>query len=175
SASSASFSARTSSCSKKASCSVQGRSASVCPRGGRSPPRSRARAAVCTPRPATTSSWTPRRSSESTASIHCRWTAGGSASPCGRPMRIRPAEMWPYDYHAEQYTPLLWWSEGVTDYYSDLTNIRSGLWTADQFLNNAAQDMQQVESAPEPWSEEDGSVATWIKEVFVNSSQLYYP
>ncbi len=83
--------------------------------------------------------------------------------------------MWPYDYHAEQYTPLLWWSEGVTDYYSDLTNIRSGLWTADQFLNNAAQDMQQVESAPEPWSEEDGSVATWIKEVFVNSSQLYYP
>jgi len=35
--------------------------------------------------------------------------------------RIRPAEMWPYDYHAEQYTPLLWWSEGVTDYYADLT------------------------------------------------------
>src|SRR2546422_3372797 len=41
--------------------------------------------------------------------------------------------------------------------------------------NNAASDMQQVESAPEPWSEEDGSVATWINEVFVNSSQLYYP
>ncbi len=75
--------------------------------------------------------------------------------------RIRPAEMWPYDYHAEQYTPLLWWSEGVTDYYADLTNIRSGLWTAEQFLDNAAQDMQQVESAPEVWSEEDGSVATW--------------
>src|SRR5216110_2945486 len=89
--------------------------------------------------------------------------------------RIRPAEMWPYDYHAEQYTPLLWWSEGVTDYYADLTNIRSGLWTTQQFLDNAAQDMQQVESAPEPWSEEDGSVATWIHEVFVNSSQLYYP
>ncbi len=89
--------------------------------------------------------------------------------------RIRPAEMWPYDYHAEQYTPLLWWSEGVTDYYADLTNIRSGLWSTEQFLGNAAQDMQQVESAPEPWSEEDGSVATWIHEVFVNSSQLYYP
>ncbi len=88
--------------------------------------------------------------------------------------RIRPAEMWPYDYHAEQYTPLLWWSEGVTDYYADLTNIRSGLWTTQRFLENAAQDMQQVESAPEPWSEEDGSVATWIHEVFVNSSQLYY-
>ena len=89
--------------------------------------------------------------------------------------RIRPAEMWPYDYHAEQYTPLLWWSEGVTDYYADLTNLRSGLWTTQQFLGNATQDMQQVESVPEPWSEEDGSAATWINEVFVNSSQLYYP
>src|SRR5438105_1250700 len=89
--------------------------------------------------------------------------------------RIRPAEMWPYDYHAEQFTPLLWWSEGVTDYYADLTNVRSGLWTPEQFLNNAVKDMQEVESAPEPWSEEDGSAATWINEVFVNSSQLYYP
>ncbi len=89
--------------------------------------------------------------------------------------RIRPAEMWPYDYHAEQYTPLLWWSEGVTDYYADLTNLRSGLWTPEQFLTNAGEDMRRVESAPEPWSEEDGSVATWISEVFVNSSQLYYP
>jgi len=89
--------------------------------------------------------------------------------------RIRPAEMWPYDYHAEQYTPLLWWSEGVTDYYADLAVLRSGLWTPDQFLHNATNDIQQVESAPEPWSEEDGSIATWINELFVNSSQLYYP
>jgi predicted metalloprotease with PDZ domain len=83
--------------------------------------------------------------------------------------------MWPYDYHAEQYTPLLWWSEGVTDYYADLTNLRTGLWTPERFLGNVAQDAEQVESTPEPWSEEDGSVATWINEVFVNSSQLYYP
>jgi len=89
--------------------------------------------------------------------------------------RIRPVEMWPYDYHAEQYTPLLWWSEGVTDYYADLTNIRSGLWGTTQFLANASSDIGQVESAPEPWSAEDGSEATWINEVYVNSSQLYYP
>src|SRR2546422_442934 len=89
--------------------------------------------------------------------------------------RIRPAEMWPYDYHAEQYTPLLWWSEGVTDYYSDLTNIRSGLWADTTFLANVAVNIRQVQGAPEPWSEEDGSVATWINEVYVNSSQLYYP
>lgn len=89
--------------------------------------------------------------------------------------RIRPGEMWPYDYRAEQYTPLLWWSEGVTDYYADLTNLRSGLWSVDQFLQNATSNIDQVESAPEPWSPEDGSEATWIHEVYVNSSQLYYP
>src|SRR5437879_4203663 len=89
--------------------------------------------------------------------------------------RIRPAEMWPYDYHAEQYTPLLWWSEGVTDYYGDLTNLRAGLWTPEQFLDNATSNIREVESAPEPWSAEDGSEATWIHEVYVNSSQLYYP
>jgi len=89
--------------------------------------------------------------------------------------RIRPAEMWPYDYHGEQYTPLLWWSEGVTDYYADVTNLRSGLWTDAQFTTNMQHNVDEVESAPEPWSAEDGSVATWINEVFVNSSQLYYP
>jgi predicted metalloprotease with PDZ domain len=89
--------------------------------------------------------------------------------------RIRPAEMWPYDYHAEQYTPLLWWSEGVTDYYADLTNIRSGLWSTNEFLANAGSDIGQIESTPEPWSAEDGSEATWINEVYINSSQLYYP
>jgi len=89
--------------------------------------------------------------------------------------RLRPAEMWPYDYHAEQYTSLLWWSEGVTDYYADVTNLRAGLWTPTQFLDNAIANIQQVDDAPEPWSVEDGSEATWIHEVYVNSSQLYYP
>jgi predicted metalloprotease with PDZ domain len=89
--------------------------------------------------------------------------------------RLRPAEMWPYDYREEQYTPLLWWSEGVTDLYADLTNLRAGLWTEEQFLENVGENASTVASAPEPWSVEDGSVATWIHELFVNSSQLYYP
>jgi predicted metalloprotease with PDZ domain len=83
--------------------------------------------------------------------------------------------MWPYDYHQEQYTPLLWWSEGVTDYFADVTNLRAGLWTPEQFLQNVNSNIDQVESTPEPWSAEDGSEATWIHEVHVNSSQLYYP
>lgn len=89
--------------------------------------------------------------------------------------RIRPSEMWPYEYHAEQFTPLLWWSEGVTDYYGDLTNWRAGLWSDEEWIGSMQGNADQVESTPEPWSEEDGSVATWINEVYVNSSQLYYP
>ena len=89
--------------------------------------------------------------------------------------RIRPAEMWPYEYRDEQYTPLLWWSEGVTDYYADLTNWRAGIWTDSDFIDHVHQNIDQVNTAPEPWSEEDGSVATWINEVYVSSSQLYYP
>jgi predicted metalloprotease with PDZ domain len=89
--------------------------------------------------------------------------------------RLRPAELWPYDYRVEQYTPLLWWSEGVTDYYADLTNLRSGLWSVDQFIDNTRSNIDQVEQIPEPWSAEDGSEATWIHEVHINSSQLYYP
>src|SRR6266704_3876991 len=83
--------------------------------------------------------------------------------------------MWPCDYLAELYTPPERWSEGVTDYSADLTNLRSGLWTPSQFLDNAIANIQQVDEAPEPWSVEDGSEATWIHEVYVNSSQLYYP
>ena len=89
--------------------------------------------------------------------------------------RVRPAEMWPYDYRAEQYTPLLWWSEGVTDYFSDLAAVRSGVWSDAEWIANITSNIDQTETAPEPWSAEDGSAATWIDEVYVNSSGLYYP
>ena len=62
----------------------------------------------------------------------------------------------------------------MTDYYGDLTNLRAGLWTEGEFIGNLDANVQKVESAPEPWSVEDGSAATWTNEVFVNSSQLYY-
>jgi len=66
--------------------------------------------------------------------------------------RIRPAEMWPYDYHAEQNTPLLWWFEGVTNYYAHITSVRAGLWKPYDFLATVAREMEQVEWTPDPWS-----------------------
>ena len=89
--------------------------------------------------------------------------------------RARPEEMWPYDYAHAQYTPLLWWSEGVTDYYGDVTLARSRLWSVDQFVASMNADVTQVEGAAEIVSAEDASIDTWIKPVWVDESQYYYP
>lgn len=86
--------------------------------------------------------------------------------------RVRPAEMWPYDYAAEQFTPLLWVSEGITDYYGDLTLARTGLWTGEQLWASFAQAAQAVESEP-PTAVEDSSLETWIDPIDV-PSQFYY-
>jgi len=89
--------------------------------------------------------------------------------------RIRPAQMWPYDYSREQYTPLLWWSEGVTDYYGDVTMARGGLWTPERFIQSVNGNIAQVESAAEIVAAEDASIDTWIDPTYVNESQYYYP
>lgn len=41
--------------------------------------------------------------------------------------RIRPAALFPYDYHQEQYTGLHWFTEGITEYYSLLAMTRAGV------------------------------------------------
>jgi predicted metalloprotease with PDZ domain len=89
--------------------------------------------------------------------------------------RIRPAALWPYDYAREQFTPLLWWSEGVTDYYGDVTLARGGLWNVDQFVASMDANVQQVESAAEIVSVEDASIDTWIHPTWVDEAQYYYP
>ena len=89
--------------------------------------------------------------------------------------RARPAALWPYDYAHAQYTPLLWWSEGVTDYYADVTLVRSRQWSVDQFVAGMGADVTQVEDAAEIVSVEDASVDTWIKPVWVDEAQYYYP
>ncbi len=89
--------------------------------------------------------------------------------------RIRPVELWPYDYDREQYTPLLWWSEGVTDYYGDVTLVRSRLWTVDQFIASMTSNIDQVAQAAEIVSAEDASIDTWIHPVWVDEAQYYYP
>lgn len=87
--------------------------------------------------------------------------------------RMRPADMVPYRYDREQPTPLLWISEGITDYYADIAEVRGGLTTADEFYATTTGKIEEVSSEP-PTSLEDASLTTWVKPVD-GSQDIYYP
>ena len=87
--------------------------------------------------------------------------------------RLRPAEMVPYRYDRPQPTPLLWISEGITDYYADLAELRAGLTTADQFYATTTGKIDEVAAAP-PTALEDASLSAWIKPVD-GTEDIYYP
>lgn len=87
--------------------------------------------------------------------------------------RLRPAEMWPYQYSHAQPTPWLWVSEGITDYYADLAEVRGGAVDAAGFYALAAEKMNEVASAV-PVSLEDASLSTWIHPTD-GTGYLYYP
>jgi len=77
--------------------------------------------------------------------------------------RIRPAEMWPYDYSRENETSLLWVSEGFTNYYGVVSEYRAGLMTPERFAARAAGAASGVESndARNYISPANSSVSTW--------------
>jgi predicted metalloprotease with PDZ domain len=77
--------------------------------------------------------------------------------------RIRPVQMWPYDYARENETPLLWVSEGFTSYYASLTSYRAGLKDARSFLGDIAR-IGEVEDneARRYISASDSSTSTWL-------------
>jgi len=75
--------------------------------------------------------------------------------------RLRPAEMVPYRYDAPQPTPLLWVSEGFTDYYADVAMARGGLLTAEGFAEAYTQHASSF-IAGTPVALEDASLSTWI-------------
>ena len=87
--------------------------------------------------------------------------------------RLRPAEMVPYDYDDPQPTPWLWVSEGITDYYADLSLSRGGIIDSTQFLALTAGKATTVADAP-PTALEDASLSTWIHPID-GSGYLYYP
>jgi predicted metalloprotease with PDZ domain len=88
--------------------------------------------------------------------------------------RIRPAAMWPYDYDTWQPSELLWFSEGVTDYYGDLSMARAGLFSREQFLGQVENNLASVDGEPERRALEDTSLDTWVDPVLGNR-YVYYP
>jgi predicted metalloprotease with PDZ domain len=87
--------------------------------------------------------------------------------------RLRPADLWPYDYSRPQETTWLWVSEGITDYYADLALVRGGVVDSATFFGLTAQKMAQVASQPVT-ALEDASLSTWIDPVD-GSRYQYYP
>jgi predicted metalloprotease with PDZ domain len=87
--------------------------------------------------------------------------------------RMRPAEMWPYRYDVAQPTTLLWVSEGITDYYADVAQLRGGVLDSLDFLDVVLGKMQEVDAAP-PVALADASLSTWIHPVD-GTAYLYYP
>lgn len=77
--------------------------------------------------------------------------------------RIRPAELWPYDYARPVETPSLWMSEGVTDYYGLLIAYRAGFTSESQLLASLNSGITRVEDNPARafMSPSDASMATW--------------
>ncbi len=63
--------------------------------------------------------------------------------------RIRPKVLGPFDYSQPVRTKALWFSEGVTSYYADLTQVRTGLVTPEQFLDRHARQIRVLQSNPD--------------------------
>jgi predicted metalloprotease with PDZ domain len=87
--------------------------------------------------------------------------------------RMRPAEMWPYRYGAEEPTPWLWVSEGITDYYADLAMSRNGMGGDSLFYSTTGGKIATVATTP-PVALEDASLSTWIHPAD-GTGYIYYP
>ncbi len=87
--------------------------------------------------------------------------------------RMRPAEMVPYRYDAPQPTPWLWVSEGITDYYADLTLLRGGIVDSTGFFDATQGKIAEVAQTV-PVALEDASLSTWIHPTD-GTGYLYYP
>ena len=79
--------------------------------------------------------------------------------------RIRPIALGPFDYDRENYTHMLWVSEGFTVYYEDMVLRRAGLLTRDEVLARAGANIARYENAPGHLfqSATESSFDTWIK------------
>ena len=61
---------------------------------------------------------------------------------------IRPLALGPFDYDRENYTDMLWFSEGVTVYYEYMLLNRAGLMGRDEVLDRLGATIATYENAP---------------------------
>ena len=95
--------------------------------------------------------------------------------------RIRPVALGPFDYENENYTHMLWLSEGCTSFYEDYILRRAGFHTPHEYLKIVANDITGIENQPgnQVQSVAESSWDAWIKyyrpnENSANSTVSYY-
>jgi len=79
--------------------------------------------------------------------------------------RLRPLALGPFNYNQENYTDMLWVSEGITSYYDDLIVRRAGFTTPQRYLDIVASSISNVENTPgnKVQSVAESSYDAWIK------------
>ena len=87
--------------------------------------------------------------------------------------RLRPADMVPYRYDRPQPTPWLWVSEGLTDYYADIAQVRGGIIDSTEFLGLVTGKRGEVAEAPQV-ALEDASLNSWVRPTD-GTHYIYYP
>jgi predicted metalloprotease with PDZ domain len=87
--------------------------------------------------------------------------------------RLRPADMVPYHYDRPQPTTWLWVSEGITDYYADLAEMRGGVVDEAGFFALTAAKIGEIATTV-PFALEDASVNTWVHPTD-GTEYSYYP
>jgi predicted metalloprotease with PDZ domain len=95
--------------------------------------------------------------------------------------RIRPVALGPFDYENENYTHMLWLSEGCTSFYEDNILRRAGFHTPEAYLTIVANDIGTIENQPgvRVQSAAESSWDAWIKgyrpnENSTNTTISYY-
>lgn len=86
--------------------------------------------------------------------------------------RLRPMDLWPYRYDAPQPTTWLWVSEGITDYYADLSEVRGGIVSDSAFYALTSAKLNEMDAIG-PVALEDASLNTWVHPVD-GSEYSYY-
>lgn len=79
--------------------------------------------------------------------------------------RIRPVELGPFNYREENYSTLLWVSEGITNFYAYIILLRSGIISREEYFKHISEVFRAYDMTPGTRYESasESSFDAWIK------------
>ncbi|WP_375416186.1 M61 family metallopeptidase [uncultured Hymenobacter sp.] len=88
--------------------------------------------------------------------------------------RIRPVALGPFDYDKENYTRMLWVSEGFTEYTSNQVMQRAGFLTRELYLSSLSSIISGLENQPgnRVQAASEASFDAWIKQYRPNENSF---